>query len=215
MSVANPVILVFDTPRQCDSARLFGICAITIAVLAAALAGWMPLGFSIVTVFLFAGPHNWIEFRYFLSQMPARWGPLRRYFLVAIGGVLCLAAIFITYPQLGRAYGWTGEQWLTASAGWNSLLVLWITALAIMRARQVAGRSWPWAAPVGLIVVAIVWLAPLAWDLVLVYLHPLVALWFLDRTLQRRRPRWRRAYHLFLLAIPRTGRLRPLRSRLV
>ncbi len=43
------------------SARTFAVAAVGLAILSAFLAGWVPLGFSIVTVFLFAGPHNWIR----------------------------------------------------------------------------------------------------------------------------------------------------------
>ena len=57
--------------------RAFAAGALLLAGGAALLAGWAPLGFSIVTVFLFAGPHNWIELRYFLTRTPARWGRLR------------------------------------------------------------------------------------------------------------------------------------------
>ena len=58
-------------------ARTLSIWGLALACAAALLAGWLPLGFSIVTVFLFAGPHNWIEARYFLTRLPARWGRLR------------------------------------------------------------------------------------------------------------------------------------------
>ena len=37
------------------------------AVVSATFATWLPLQVSIVTVFLFAGPHNWFELRYFLT----------------------------------------------------------------------------------------------------------------------------------------------------
>jgi hypothetical protein len=40
------------------------------------------------------------------------------------------------------------------------------------------------------------------WALGLVYAHPLVALWILDRELMRSRPEWRKAYHTCLLALP-------------
>src|SRR5262249_48082367 len=60
--------------------------ALLVAAVSALLAGWLPLGFSIVTVFLFAGPHNWLEARYFLTRLPARWGRLRGYFLFAFAG---------------------------------------------------------------------------------------------------------------------------------
>jgi hypothetical protein len=42
----------------------------------------------------------------------------------------------------------------------------------------------------------------MAWDLALVYLHPLVALGFLDRELGRLRPIWQRAYRRVLLLLP-------------
>jgi hypothetical protein len=47
-----------------------------------------------------------------------------------------------------------------------------------------------------------VWLYPAAWDIGIVYLHPLIALWFLDREIARRRPVWQRTYRRCLLAIP-------------
>jgi len=50
---------------------LFVGCGLLLACASFFLAGWAPLSFSIVTVFLFAGPHNWLEFRYLLTRMPA------------------------------------------------------------------------------------------------------------------------------------------------
>ena len=44
--------------------------------------------FSIATIFLFAGPHNLMEFRYFAARMPVRWGRSRLYYSVGIGGVV-------------------------------------------------------------------------------------------------------------------------------
>src|SRR5271165_4329570 len=88
------------------SARLFTVAMIALAAAAALLAGWAPLGFSIVTVFLFAGPHNWFEARYFLTRLPARWGKLRSYFLVGFGGVFALTLAFAVFPWLGAALDW-------------------------------------------------------------------------------------------------------------
>jgi hypothetical protein len=45
-------------------------------------------------------------------------------------------------------------------------------------------------------------LAPDLFSLGLVYLHPLIALWFLERQLRRSRPEWLRSYHLFLAMLP-------------
>ena len=53
--------------------------------------------------------------------------------------------------------------------------------------------------PIALTLIALTWLVPRAWSLGLVYLHPLVAIWFLDRELLRRRPAWRPTYHRCLM----------------
>src|SRR5262245_3737462 len=100
--------------------------ALAFAVAACVLASALPIGFSIVTVFLFAGPHNWFELRYFLSRTPPRWGPLAPFFAIGIGGVLALTALFaaLSWTTVGSDSGY--QRWLTASATWNSLLVLWI-----------------------------------------------------------------------------------------
>jgi hypothetical protein len=181
---------------------MFLAATLALAVLAAVLAGWAPLGFSLVTVFLFAGPHNWVEGRYFLTRLPGRWGRLRLFFLLGFGGVLGLTAAFALLPWAADAGGWDEPAWLTGVAVWNSLLVVWIVALTQIRSRQNPRRDWFWLVPVGLVLLAVNWLAPQAWDLGLVYLHPLVALWILDRELRRRRPEWRRAYHVCLACLP-------------
>ncbi len=195
------------------SAARFGAVALAVIVLSAVFAGFVPLQFSIVTVFLFAGPHNWIELRYFLSRMPARWGPLRVYYLTAIIGTLSLTAAFISIPILSRQYDWYGPTISNASALWNSALVLWIASLVAMRnGQKVRGATAdaavalpnPWLLPmaVGFLLVSGVWAYPAAWDIGIVYLHPLIALWFLDREIARRRPAWLRTYRRCLLAIP-------------
>jgi hypothetical protein len=203
--IAAPMSMsgVAPSPRARDTgAARFAAVGIAVAVAAALLAGWTPLGFSIVTVFLFAGPHNWMEFRYFLSQMPARWGPLRGFFTLAIGGVLALTGAFASLPTLASRFNWDGEQWVIAAAAWNSVFVLWVATLAHLRSRQHPKRDW-WAVwPAALAVVAAVWVWPWAWDLGLVYLHPLVALFFLDRLLKKKRPEWLGAYRLCLGCVP-------------
>jgi hypothetical protein len=189
-----------DVPARSPIA--FVLASLGVVLVAAALAGFVPIGFSIVTVFLFAGPHNWLELRYFLAKMPARWGPLKPFFALAIGGVIVLTGGFIAMALLGQSGNWSYESWTVASSAWNSALVLWVAVLAWMRGRQSPRRDWSWALPAGLVVVALVWLFPIAWELGLVYLHPLIALVFLDRELARRKPAWRRAYHGCLLALP-------------
>jgi len=72
--MSSLAVLERPVQRQSAGSRGFAGAALLLALAAALLAGWAPLGFSIVTVFLFAGPHNWIEGRYFLERLPARWG---------------------------------------------------------------------------------------------------------------------------------------------
>src|SRR5262249_2113910 len=45
-------------------------------------------------------------------------------------------------------------------------------------------------------------LLPSSWGLTIVYLHPLMAFWLLDRELRRSRPEWRPAFHVCLLCLP-------------
>ena len=178
------------------------LAVVAVAIVACALAGWVPLGFSIVTVFLLAGPHNWMEARYFMARMPARWGPLQRYYLTGIFGVLVLTAGFVAIPALATALRWDQEHWLVGLALWNTSLVAWIAALAWMRSRQNPRRNWNGIFPLAMGLVALAWLWPQAWGLGLVYLHPLVALLFLDREIGIRKPEWRATYRRCLALVP-------------
>jgi hypothetical protein len=185
-----------------SSRQRFAIATLILMAASALLAGWAPLGFSIVTVFLFAGPHNLIEARYFMGRLPGRWGPLRTYFLFSAAGVLGLTASFAALPWLAGSLAWESDGWQTGIALWNTALVVWIVALIQMRSRQRPRRDWFWTVPVAFALLAVNWLSPAAWDLGLVYLHPLVALWILDRELRRSRPEWRPAYHACLACLP-------------
>jgi hypothetical protein len=185
-----------------DPAAGFAAAALTVVAAAALLAGWFPIAFSIAIVFLFAGPHNWLEARYFMTRMPARWGRLRGYFTLGIGGVVVLAATMIAIPTLAAALGDGRETWLVLLAAWNSGLVLWAATLAAIRRRQNPRRAWPWLWPTAFTLVAAAWLWPVGWGIGLVYLHPLLALAFLDAEIGRRRPELRPAYRSCLLAVP-------------
>jgi hypothetical protein len=61
------------------SIRMFATILVACVFLSAVLASWLPLQVSVVTVFLFAGPHNWFELRYFLMRLPLRFGKSRNY----------------------------------------------------------------------------------------------------------------------------------------
>jgi hypothetical protein len=182
--------------------RWFAAMVIGSACLSAAVASWLPLQVSIVTVFLFAGPHNWFELRYFLMRLPARFGRSRNFFAVAFAGIFLLTAAYLAMPALYYANLWSGANWPDAIATWNTLLLLWLGALVLMRSRQSSRRDWFWVLPVVFMLCALNWLAPQLFNLAIVYLHPLVALWFLDRHLRRTRPEWLPTYHRCLLLLP-------------
>ena len=174
-------------PRQLSVKAFVGIL-ISCALLSAGLASWLPLQISIVTVFLFAGPHNWFELRYFLMRLPVRFGKSRNFFLIAFAGIGALTVTYISLPVLYGFGLWAGETWSTILASWNTLLLLWLGVLVWLRGRQKLRRDWSWAFAVALGLISLNWLQPEFFSLALVYLHPLVALWFLDRHLRRTRP---------------------------
>lgn len=171
-------------------------------ILAAALAGGFPIGLSIVIVFLLAGPHNWFEARYMLGRLPARWGKLRGYFALGLGGVVVLTLAFAALPWLARVGGWSDAEWTLGLATWNTAMIAWGATLVAWRGRQNPRRPWDAAIPVGFVLIALNWLHPFAWNLLLVYAHPLLALWFLDRELGRQRSPWRVAYRRALWLVP-------------
>jgi hypothetical protein len=184
------------------SPRMFAAMLVASACLSATLASWLPLQVSIITVFLFAGPHNWFELRYFLMRLPARFGRSRNFFAVAFAGIFLLTIAYVSMPALYYANVWSGANWPDAIATWNTLLLLWVGALVILRGKQNSQRDWFWALPVVFALCAINWLAPERFSLAIVYIHPLVALWFLDRHLRRTRPEWLRTYHRGLILLP-------------
>ncbi len=180
----------------------FALSFLTFCLLSALLISWWPLQLSIATVFLFAGPHNWMEFRYFLARMPARWGRSKTFFTVGIGGVIFFASVYALLYSLGQSWYLDGAAWTVGISLWNTGFLMWVSALVWLRGRQ-RGRSI--GAPVfavGFALAAFAWAAPVWFSLALVYLHPLVALWFLDRQLKRTRPSWRSTYHVCLAALP-------------
>lgn len=155
-----------------------------------------------MTVFLFAGPHNWFELRYFLTRLPVRFGRSRNFFLVAFAGIGLLTATYLSLPLLYYSRIWSGEAWPNAIATWNTLLLLWIATLVSLRGKQQARRNWGWAWPAAFALAAINWTAPELFSLAIVYAHPLIALWFLDRHLRRTRPTWLPTYRRCLFLVP-------------
>jgi hypothetical protein len=168
---------------------------------AALLAGGFPIGFSIATVFLFAGPHNWLEARYILGRLPARVGKLRGFFLLSATGIVGLTAGYAALPWLA---GLADDAAVVSAlyAGWTTVLAFWAAALVWMRARTNPRFDGGWVWPLACLVTAAAWLEPFAPLFALVYLHPLVALWVLDRELARSRLSWRPAYRAVLMLVP-------------
>jgi hypothetical protein len=162
----------------------------------------MPLQVSIVTVFLFAGPHNWFELRYFLTRLPVRFGRSRDFFVTAFAGVGVLTLAYVSLPFIYSARLWSDEAWSTMIAGWNTALLAWVGLLIWLRSKQKRRVNWTWTIPAGLALCSLNWLGPDFFSLALVYIHPLIALWFLDRHLRRTRPAWLRVYRRCLCLLP-------------
>ena len=183
-------------------AGLFAAIVIGCACASAVMASWVPLQFSVVTVFLFAGPHNWFEFRYFLTRLPVRFGKSRPFFVTAFAGIGLLTLAYVAMPVLNSFNLLPAQHFTTILASWNTLLLLWIAVLIWLRGKNKLRRDWSWAFPVAFGLCALNWLTPELFSLAIVYLHPLVALWFLDRHLARTRPEWQRTYRRCLCLLP-------------
>jgi MFS family permease len=143
-----------------------------------------------------------MEFRYFAARMPPKWGRSRLFYSVGIGGVLVLAAAYITLYFSSGNWLWSLDNWAVLTASWNTAFVLWLGILFYLRGRQKPKGDWAWAFPAAFFLAALAWIVPQYWSLSLVYLHPLIAMWFLERQIRRTKPEWLRAYHFCLASIP-------------
>lgn len=172
------------------------------ALLAMVLTAVLPVAMSVAIVFLFAGPHNYVEAKYFLTRLPARMGRLRTYFLFSAFGIVSLTIAFPLLTQLPHWFGWSPAAVLWTVGAWNTALIFWATTLLAMRARQPPRREWHYAWPIGIALAGLSWLQPLILPLLLIYAHPLMGLWVLDREIAQRRPDWQKGYRLFLWLVP-------------
>ena len=187
---------------ELTSAHVFATLFISLCAFGALIIGSFPLAASIATVFLFAGVHNLMEFRYFAARMPVRWGRSRLYYSVGIGGVLVLAAGYLTLYFSSGNWLWSNDSWAWLTASWNTSFVLWLAVLFYLRGRQRPLSDWSWAFPVAFLLAGLAWIVPQYWSLSLVYIHPFIAMWFLDRQMRRTKPEWLAAYRIGLAAIP-------------
>ncbi|HKG60368.1 MAG TPA: hypothetical protein VKB05_11455 [Pyrinomonadaceae bacterium] len=190
-------------PQRATPATIpFSAIVVLSVIAAAAFASWLPLQVSIVTLFLFAGPHNWFELRYFLTRLPVRFGRSRNFFLTAFAGLGLLTLTYVSLPFLYNATLWSEEASYVVIALWNTALLFWLTLLVWLRSKQKRGANWKWTIPVGLALCSLNWLGPDLFSLAIVYVHPLIAFWFLDRHILRTRPAWSRAYRRCLWLVP-------------
>ena len=183
-------------------ARMLVLALAAWASISALLAIWLPLQVSVITVFLFAGPHNWFELRYFLLRLPVRFGRSRAFFLTAFAGIAFLTLTYISLPLIYNFNLWPGADWSIPIAIWNTLMLVWLGVLVWLRGKLKPRSDWLWGIPVAFLLVAINWFVPELFSLGIVYAHPLIALWFFDRHLKRARPEWLPAYRRCLCLLP-------------
>lgn len=187
---------------ETSSSQIFAAAFLAFCAAAAALIGSFPLQLSIVTIFLFAGVHNFMEFRYFAARMPARWGKSKTFYAVGIGGVIALASAYLSIYFLYDNWLWSLTNVQIIVAAWNTLFVLWLGLLFYLRGRQKPKTDWTLAFAFAFFLAALAWLVPNYWSLTLVYLHPFIALWFLERQIRRTKKEWLKAFHFCLATIP-------------
>jgi hypothetical protein len=185
-----------------SSAQIFALLFVVFCVLSATLIGSFPMTASIITIFLFAGVHNFFEFRYFAARMPLRWGKSRIFYAVGIGGVVLLTSTYLVIFFGSGNWFWNANSWQIIVSIWNTAFVLWIGTLFYIRGRQKHKTDWTIAFAVAFLLAAFAWIVPNYWSLSLVYLHPFVAIYFLERQIRRTKKEWLKSYHLCLLTIP-------------
>lgn len=198
----------------------FASASLVLILAAAVFSGIAPLQFAMATVFLFAGPHNWVEVRYFLSRLPSRFGPFRRFFLISFSGVFFLSLLLAALIFLMQASLITGETGKTIYRIWTALFFLWLLALKHARKARVLDSSpapvkrtelfeskpdrlqqFCWLSGFALLFVSALY-KPDYFGLAILYLHPLIGLLILERELRRSRPQLLPVYHKILVAIP-------------
>src|SRR5439155_4150151 len=134
-------------------------------------------------------------------RLPARVGKLRGFFLLSAVGIVGLTAGYAALPWVADR---TADSHLVASlySGWTTAFVFWVATLVWMRSRTNPRFDGGWVWPAACLICAGVWLNPFALPIILVYLHPLMALWLLDRELARSRPHWRKTYWCVVACVP-------------
>src|SRR5437867_9777070 len=149
---------------ELTSAHIFTAIFVTVCALGAVVIGSFPLQMSIATIFLFAGVHNFMEFRYFAARMPVRWGRSRFYYSVGIGGVVVLAVAYVVLYFASGNWLWSLDSWAVFTACWNTSFVLWLGVLFFLRGQQRPKCDWSWAFPIAFLLAALAWIVPQYWS---------------------------------------------------
>lgn len=168
---------------------VFASSCLFLLLISALISSFAPIAFSVATVFLFAGPHNWIELRYFLSRLPSRFGPLRGFFLTSITGVLVLGAAYASLVYSAREHFLDYDPAIVLFRFWIVAFHIWLAVLVSVRGSGLKPARLAILAAIATSALAGI-CAPLYFGLALTYLHPLVGVWILDRELKRSRPQW-------------------------
>jgi hypothetical protein len=171
-----------------------------LTILCAVGAALAPWGFAAMVVAVFAGPHNWIECRYALTRIPLRAGRLGRFLRLSAAGIIFLTAGVILLAWASRS--WSPAALRIAHSAWLSSVVLWVTLLIEMRRNQPSRRDLPDPWPAALAMLSLCWTLPQWVAVSLIYLHPLIAFWILDREIGRRPGLDLRSYRWILTTLP-------------
>lgn len=182
----------FSSARSGHSV-LPGLLALIALSSLGSLIAWAPVACATLSVAFLAGPHNLMEARYLLGRLPGRMGKLRPYFLVSLAGVVTLGLTSLALPFIA------GELPLRI---WNSALIAWVAALAMLRRREHPRREWPWLEPAALLLLGMMWGWPNLFTMLLVFGHPLLALLILGRELHAFRRPERHLYPQLMAAVP-------------
>ena len=172
----------------------FAAAVVCLATVTAVAVVASPNVVASVAVAVFAGPHNWLEFRYAVRRMPARAGKLRRFVAVSAVGVVSLTILFAALPLASDAR--------VAYAVWGTAVIGWAAYLVRMRANTPPRFDGGLVVPIACLVCAVVWAWPEVFGLALLFAHPLLALVLLDRELTRSHRHWRPAFRVAVACVP-------------
>ncbi len=200
-SFLSPILKIGHLENQNLKLQVIAITILVLVFLSVLFAAWAPISFSIWIVFLFAGPHNWFEARYMLGRLPARTGKLLPFFLVSILGIGLLTTLYALAPSFFLSENESDHLAFYYSL-WNSFFLIWVATLMYLRSKTNPRKSWDWLPMILFFLLGVNWLLPFWLNLVIVYGHPCMAFWILDRELKRSHSPFRTIYHRLIWIIP-------------